>query len=102
MMAAVNITGLIVIGLIFAFLRSEGLIAGLGAAAVIGFLVYANERAFRFAHKHPIPALMGGSHLLQFFRDQMSAKDKAIVSEEPPVIAGSTKVIEGSGSSPDA
>jgi hypothetical protein len=100
MMAVVNITGLIVVGLIFVFLRGETVLAALGGVLVLLFLFYANERAFRFADRHPIPALMGGTELLQFFKDQTSARDKAIVvSSQAPTVGASSAILDGEVSS---
>jgi hypothetical protein len=61
------------------------------------FLGYVVERAFRYAEKNPLPALLGGAELLELFRDQRAAKNEALViNNEEPVLGASNKII-GSG-----
>jgi hypothetical protein len=96
-LSPVNIVGLLAaLGLGIAF-RDLPLAALLIVVLVIAYLVYSSERAYRYAEKNPLPALLGGSELLQLFRDQMSARDKSIVSDDPPVVASTTKLIESEG-----
>lgn len=83
----INIVGLIAIAVLGYSLSGNPQIAIAALAIGVGFLIYANERAFRYAEKNPIPALLGGGELLQLFRDQMSAKDKTIITESLPSIA---------------
>jgi len=61
------------------------------------FLAYVVERSFRYAEKNPLPALLGGAELLQFFRDQRGASDKSIVVDSAPEIGGGASVIEHKG-----
>lgn len=90
-----NMVGLVVIlGIVF-LLRSNDLLAGGIAVLVLGYMVYSSERAFRYAEKHPLPALLGGTELFQLVRDQLGAKDKSIISETDPVIGASNTLIEG-------
>jgi hypothetical protein len=92
--ATVNIIGLLVLlGLIVA-LREQVIAAALAGVVVVGYLIYSSERAYRYAQRDPISALLGGTELYQLVRDQMSAKNKDIVSDETPVIGGS-KSAEG-------
>lgn len=49
---------------------------------------------FRYAIKHPIPALLSGGEILQLFRDQAAARDPSIVVEAKPEIGASVSAIE--------
>jgi hypothetical protein len=91
----INTIGLVALAALVWALAANPTIALIALLAGLAFLVYANERAFRYAQANPIPALLGGGELVQLFRDQMSAKDKAIVSDQEPVEGVSGKLIEG-------
>lgn len=58
-----------------------------------GIAVYAIERAFRYAERNPLTALMGGGELLKLIEHQLAAKDKTLVGDETPVV-GAPKAIE--------
>ena len=87
-----------VVGVVWA-LNARPELAIAGVVLVLGFVAYVTERAFRYAETNPIPALLGGSELLQLMRDQMSAKERAIVSNDDTVVGASTKSIEPNGGS---
>lgn len=95
----VNIVGLIAIAVFSYSLSAHPVYALCAAGLVIAYLVYANERAFRYAEKNPIPALLGGSELLQLFRDQASAKDKSIVVDQVARVESGKSITDG-GSAP--
>jgi hypothetical protein len=90
--------GLIAIAALVYALSSNPLYALIGLAIVIVFLVYATERAFRYAIKNPIPALLSGGEILQLIRDQTAARDKSIVVvEAKPEVGASVSAIEHRG-----
>lgn len=94
----INIVGLISLAILVFSLSAHPVEAIIGLVFGICFLIYANERAFRYAEKNPIPALLSGTEFSQLIRDQMSAKDKSIVvSDTPPVEGSSTKMLEHGG-----
>jgi hypothetical protein len=86
----INTVGLVALAALVYALAANPLFALIGLALGLAFLTYANERAFRYAEQNPIPALLGGTELLQLFRDQMASRDKSlIVDQDRPVIGGS-------------
>jgi hypothetical protein len=89
--------GLVALAALAYFLSSNPIIAVIGFALGLAFLVYANERAFRYALNNPIPALFSGGQLLEFFRDQRAARDAAIVIESEPVTGAGSDAIEKKG-----
>jgi hypothetical protein len=86
--AAQNITGLVAMAAVAIFMRSTPYFALGGEVILLLFLIYSNERSFRFAEKHPIPALMGGGALLEYLRDQSSKNKDIVVTDAPPVAGG--------------
>ena len=94
-----NLVGLaVILGVVF-LLRSEPILAVGVVVLVILYLIYSNERAYRYAEKNPLPAVLGGTEWFQLFRDQMSAKDKTIIinpEDAPPVTGANTNLIGGS------
>ena len=65
---------------VWALHESPGLAIAV-AVLIIVAAFYVIERSFRYAEKHPIPALMGGAELLKVIEQQIGAKDKSIISE---------------------
>lgn len=61
----------------------------------LAFLAYTVERAFRYAEKNPLPALLSGTEIFQLIKEQTAAKDKSIVIEAPPVVGAPTTQITG-------
>jgi hypothetical protein len=66
---------------------SMALIADGGIAVV--FLIYLFG-TYAFAHTHPDMAMLGDMEWLQWYKDQMGAKDRSIVIDQRPI----TGVIE--------
>lgn len=95
--APVGIAGFIAIAAMVWALRENVSIAVGSAFLGFIFLGYFVERAFRYAEKNPIPALLGGSDLSQLIRDQMGAKDKSIITDAAPIAGSATKMIESIG-----
>lgn len=89
----INVVGLISIAALVWALSSNGLYALVALGLGLAFLVYANERAFRYAIKNPIPALLSGGEILQLFCDQ-SARDSSLVVKSEPTIGAGTNAIE--------
>lgn len=85
--------GLVALAALVYALSSNPLYALIGFGLGLAFLVYATERAFRYAINHPIPALLSGGEILQLFRDQ-AARDKSLVIESDPVVGASVTAIE--------
>ena len=52
----------------------------------LAFLVYALERAFRYAEKNPLSALLSGTEIFHLIKHQTAARDEAIVIDAPPVV----------------
>lgn len=90
----INLVGLPALALIVWSLRAEPALAIAAMIAGLLFLAYVTERAFRYAEKNPIPALLGGAQLLDLLRD-VSAKDKSIIHDAKPIEGTGSKVIEG-------
>ena len=90
----INTVGLVALAALVYALSSNPLVAFLAFALGIAFLVYANERAFRYAIKNPIPALLSGGEILQLFRDQAAARDNSLVVKGDPTIGAGTNAIE--------
>jgi hypothetical protein len=86
--------GLIALAGIVYALASNPLIALIAFLAGLCFIAYAVERSFRYAEKNPLPALLGGSEILQLIRDQGTARDKSVVVEGNPVPGASVNAIE--------
>jgi hypothetical protein len=66
------------------------------AAAVLILLaaIYFSERAFRYAQRDPLSALLGGAQYLKAIEHQWAASDKSIVVEsETPQIGGPKKAV---------
>jgi hypothetical protein len=49
------------------------------AVLIIGYMLYASERAYRYAKADPISALLGGSEFYTALRDQMAARNPEIM-----------------------
>jgi hypothetical protein len=93
--APLNLGGLFACALLAFALSSTPYVAAGMIALVVLYLFYANERAFRYAQKDPISALLGGSQLVQMLKHQAGAKDKNIISEqETPIVGAGAKTIE--------
>jgi hypothetical protein len=75
-------------------LRGEAILATGALGLGLAFLAYVTERAFRYAEKNPIPALLGGAQLLELLKDS-SAKDKTIIYDAKPIEGAGHSVIEG-------
>jgi|SRR4029077_20432989 len=90
----INTIGLVALAALVYALSANPLYALIGLALGLAFLAYANERAFRYAEKNPVPALLSGTELLQLFREQRGASDKSIISDEPPIAGASSNIIE--------
>jgi hypothetical protein len=90
----INTVGVIALSAITWALSGHPYLAVAADAGVLIFLVYVNERAFRYAEKDPVTALLGGSELFQLLKDQ-SAKDKSIIFDSPPVEGAGSAIIEG-------
>lgn len=90
----INTVGVIALCAITWSLSHQPYLAVAVDAGILIFLVYVNERAFRYAQKDPVTALLSGSELFQLLKDQ-SAKDKSIVVESPPVEGAGSAIIEG-------
>lgn len=69
-------------------LQANPWLALAAAILILTVAAYFAERAFRYAEKNPIPALMGGAELLKVIEHQIGAKDKSIVSPDTTVQAG--------------
>jgi hypothetical protein len=82
--------GLVALALVGWALSAHPTAALIGIVLILAFLVYACERAFRYAEKNPLPALLGGAEYFQLLRDQMSARDSGIVVDAKPVLGAST------------
>jgi hypothetical protein len=93
----INTVGLIAVAALVYALSSNPLYALIGLVFGLAFLVYANERAFRYAIKNPIPALLSGGEILQLIRHQTAARDKSIVVEGKPEVGASLSAIEHRG-----
>lgn len=63
-------------------LQSNPWLAFGAAFLILAVAFYFSERAFRYAEKHPIPALMGGAELLKVIEHQIGAKDSSIVQTD--------------------
>jgi hypothetical protein len=101
----INLVGLLVtLGIGGAFLYwGQPLFAFIGAGCILAFLIYVNERAFRYAERNPVAALMSGAQMGRLLRDQMSAKDRSLIIDEKPVVATTTKQLNPPNESkPDA
>lgn len=90
----INTVGLVALAALVYALSANPLYALIGLALGLAFLAYANERAFRYAEKNPVPALLSGTELLQLYREQRSAGDKSIISDLSPIAGASPNVIE--------
>ena len=90
----INTVGLVALAALVFALSNSPILALIGFLFGLAFLVYANERAFRYAQANPIPALLGGGELLQLIRDQAGARDRSVIVEGPPVTAASVDTIE--------
>ena len=60
----INTVGLVALMALVWALRTDPLYALIAFIVGLLFLVYANERAFRYAIKNPIPALLSGGEIL--------------------------------------
>lgn len=83
----INIVGIPAVVAMGWALRSDPIFAAIVFIAGLAFLGWLSDRAFRYAEGHPIPALMSGTQILQLLQDQISAKDKSIIVDQPPVVA---------------
>jgi len=94
-----NMVGLIVLLGVVYLLSGQPLLAVGLVVLIVAYLIYSSERAYRYAEKNPLPALLGGTELVQLYRDQMAAKNKSIVisPDEPPIAGSSANLIEGDG-----
>jgi hypothetical protein len=90
----INTVGVIALAGITWALSAHPYLAVVADGGMLLFLVYVNERAFRYAQKDPVTALLGGSELYQLLKDQ-SAKDKSIVVDSTPIEGAGSAVIEG-------
>jgi hypothetical protein len=90
----INLVGLPALALIVWSLRGEAILATGALGLGLAFLAYVTERAFRYAEKNPIPALLGGAQLLELLKDS-SAKDKTIIYDAKPIEGAGHSVIEG-------
>jgi hypothetical protein len=88
---------MVVLGVLVYALSSNPLYSLLALAIGIAFLVYANERAFRYAIKYPLPALLSGGEIFQLIRDQTAAKDPTIIVDAKPEVGASVSTIEHRG-----
>jgi hypothetical protein len=86
--------GFIALAAIAWALASNPLMALVAVALGLGVIVYVVERSFRYAETNPLPALLGGSELLQLFRDQIAARDRTLVVNDPPIVGGGVTAIE--------
>ena len=86
----INTIGLVALAALVYALSANPLYALIGLALGLAFLAYANERAFRYAEKNPVPALLSGTEILQLFREQRGASDPSIISDDNPI--GGTRV----------
>jgi len=93
----INTVGLIAVAALVYALSSNPLYALIGSVIGFAFLIYANERAFRYAIRNPIPALLSGGEILQLIRDQTGARDKSIVVEAKPEAGAGLSAIEHRG-----
>jgi hypothetical protein len=90
----INTVGLVVLAAFVWALSSTPLYALIALVLGLAFLVYANERAFRYAIKNPIPALLSGGEILQLYRDQVAARDSSLVVKSDPTVGAGAKAIE--------
>ena|SRR5437764_11079768 len=90
----INTIGLVALAALVYALAGNPLYALIGLALGLAFLAYANERAFRYAEKNPVPALLSGTQLLQLFRDQRGASDKSVIVEGDPIPGAGVTAIE--------
>ena len=90
----INLVGLPALALVVWSLRGDATLATVALAFGLLFLAYVTERAFRYAEKNPIPALLGGTQLLELLKDT-AAKDKTIIIDSAPVEGAGHSVIEG-------
>jgi hypothetical protein len=90
----INTIGLVAIAAIAYALSANPLYALIGLGLGLAFLAYANDRAFRYAEKNPIPALFSGGEIIQLFREQHAARDQTVVVEAPPVMGANIAAIE--------
>jgi len=90
----INLVGLPALALVVWSLRGEALLATVALGLGLVFLAYVTERAFRYAEKNPIPALLGGAQLLELLKDT-AAKDKTIIHDAAPIEGAGHSVIEG-------
>jgi hypothetical protein len=87
--------GLIATGAAVWALQSQPWAALCAAVLVLLVCAYFCERAFRYAEKHPIPALMGGAELLKVIEHQMAASDKALPTDnDEQLIGGAPRALE--------
>ena len=89
----INTVGIVAIAVIAYALSSHPAFALVAIVLGIAFLIYANERSFRYAEKNPLPALLSGTEIFQLVKDQTAAKDEAIVIDAPPVVAAPTQML---------
>lgn len=89
----INTVGLVALAILGYALSGHPLYALIGVALGLAFLVYANERAFRYAKEFPIPSLLSGSEIFQLLKDQRGASDHSIVVEADPVMGASASAI---------
>lgn len=90
----INTVGFVALAALVYALSANPLYALIGLGLGLAFLAYANERAFRYAERNPIPALLSGTELLQLIRDQRGASDKSIIVEGDPVLGAGASAIE--------
>jgi hypothetical protein len=90
----VNIVGFLAIAVLGWALSGIPLLAGGVVLVGFVFMLYLNERSFRYAEDHPIPAIMSGTEVYNLIRDQISAKDKSIIVDTPPVVAASSEIVK--------
>ena len=93
----INTVGMVALAALVYALSANPLYALIGLALGLAFLACANERAFRYAEKNPVPALLSGTELLQLFREQRGASDKSIIAEDRPIAGVSATTIEHRG-----
>lgn len=93
----ITIAAMLAIGIVSWTLSANPIIALAAIFIVLLFSAYAVERSFRYAENDPISALFSGGEMLQLYRDQTAARDRAIVVDSPPVIGASVDTVEKAG-----